>query len=117
MRKNQCLLRLVRTTVTCNEVWQRKENPEGKREDLKMLKERSVRKEQSENAKATEGVKHKLSLLERFHHWTNTRRLDKLRKYALQYVKLLDEWMKIEGFSRQQRRQYFRELVSKGRFS
>ena len=81
-----------------------------------MLKERKKRKVQDVSEKVTV-TKSKPTLLGRFNHWTNTRRLDKLRKHALQYVKLLDEWMKIEGFSRQQRRQYFRELVSKGRFS
>lgn len=79
-----------------------------------MSKERSQKGEL--NVKEGKSV-NKLSLLQRFDHWCNTRRLAKLRKYALQYVKILDEWMKIEGFTRQQRRQYFRELVSKGRFS
>ena len=80
-----------------------------------MLVERKRKREQKEKEKPI-GKGNRLSLVQRIHYWTNTRRLKKLRGYALTYIKVLDEWFKAEGYTRQQRRQYFRELVRKGRF-
>ncbi len=47
-----------------------------------------------------------------FREW----RLNRIRKYALKYIDLLSRGMKAEGYARQQRRQFWRELVNKGRF-
>ncbi len=43
-------------------------------------------------------------------------RLNKIRKYALKYIDLLDRMMKREGYPRQKRRQFWREFISEGRF-
>ncbi len=47
-----------------------------------------------------------------FREW----RLNRIRKYALKYIDLLSRGMKAEGYARHQRRQFWRELVTKGRF-
>ena len=44
-------------------------------------------------------------------------RLNRLRNYGLKYINLLDTTMKLEGWKRQKRRQYWRDLVKYGRLS
>lgn len=44
------------------------------------------------------------------------KKIDKIRKYALQYIFLIDTQMKAENTKRPIRRQFWRELVKQGRF-
>jgi len=43
-------------------------------------------------------------------------RLNRIRKYALKYIDLLDRVMKREGYNRHKRRQFWRQFVHDGRF-
>jgi hypothetical protein len=42
--------------------------------------------------------------------------LTKLRNAALKYINLLNRGMIVEGYSRQKRQQFFRELAKEGKF-
>jgi hypothetical protein len=43
-------------------------------------------------------------------------RIERIRKSALKYIDLLDRAMKDSKYTRQQRRQFWRQFVSEGRF-
>jgi len=54
--------------------------------------------------------------LNKLKEWFRINKLKKIRKYALQYIYLIDMQMKHDNLKRPLRRQFWRELVKQGRF-
>lgn len=55
-------------------------------------------------------------LVSRIRQKLRERRLTRLRDAALKYINLLNRGMIAEGYSRQKRQQFFRELAKEGKF-